>query len=41
MIERLAVTKAQIEGLDLQQKPIEESEARGTGGVAYNRCITE
>ncbi|WP_455448187.1 hypothetical protein [Natrinema thermotolerans] len=41
VIERLAVTKDQIEALDLPRKPIEESEATGTGGVAYNRRITE
>ncbi len=41
VIERLAVTKAQINDLELPRKPIEESSATGTGGVAYNRRITE
>jgi|GEM_PF-1039048 len=41
VIERLAVTKAQIEALELPRKPIEESTATGTGGVAYNRRVTE
>ncbi|WP_306061532.1 hypothetical protein [Natronococcus wangiae] len=40
-VERLAVTKDQIDALDLPRKPIEESTAQGTGGVAYNRRITE
>ncbi|ADB63927.1 hypothetical protein Htur_5039 (plasmid) [Haloterrigena turkmenica DSM 5511] len=40
-IERLAVTKDQIEQLELPRKPIEESTATGTGGVAYNRRVTE
>ncbi|AEH39525.1 hypothetical protein [Halopiger xanaduensis] len=41
VIERLAVTTDQIEALDLPRKPIEESTSTGTGGVAYNRRITE
>ncbi|WP_135823091.1 hypothetical protein [Halostella litorea] len=41
LVERLAVTPEQIEELDLPRKPIEESEATGTGGVAYNRRVTE
>jgi hypothetical protein len=41
VVERLAVTPEQIEELDLPRKPIEESDAQGTGGVAYNRRITE
>ncbi len=41
VIERLAVTTDQIENLDLPRKPIEESSATGTGGVAYNRRISE
>jgi len=41
VVERLAVTADQIEALDLPRKPIEESDAQGTGGVAYNRRITE
>ena len=41
VIERLAVTTEQIERLDLLRKPIEESTAQGTDGLAYNRRITE
>jgi HPt (histidine-containing phosphotransfer) domain-containing protein len=41
VVDRLAVTAKQIEALDLPRKPIEESTATGTGGVAYNRRITE
>lgn len=41
VIERLAVTPEQIEALDLPRKPIEESEATGTSGVAYNRRVNE
>ncbi|WP_255681450.1 hypothetical protein [Natrinema sp. SYSU A 869] len=41
VIERLAVTTEQIEALELPRKPIETSSATGTGGVAYNRRITE
>ncbi|QCC57206.1 hypothetical protein [Natrinema thermotolerans] len=41
VIDRLAVTKAQIDALELPRKPIEESTATGTGGVAYNRRVTE
>lgn len=41
MIERLAVTKEQIERLDLPRKPIAESEHTGTGGKSYNTKITE
>ena len=41
VIERLAVTKEQIADLELPRKPIEESTATGTGGVAYNRRVTE
>lgn len=41
VIERLAVTKDQIETVEFPRKPIEENTASGTGDVAYNRRITE
>ncbi|SEP85010.1 hypothetical protein [Natrinema salaciae] len=41
LIERLAVTNAQIEALEPPRKLIETSSATETGGVASNRRIIE
>ncbi|ELZ96577.1 hypothetical protein [Haloferax sulfurifontis] len=40
-IEQLALTKEQVEQLDLPRKPIEESSHTGTGGRAYDTLVDD
>lgn len=41
IVEQLAVTREQIEALDLPRKPIEESRHTGTGGKAYDTLVSD